>query len=97
MSCNKIQFSAHGLIKLTVRRIDAEDVIDVVRNGVVIFQYPKDKPYPSRLVLGWVGSGNSRKALHVVIAEDIINDKCIVVTAYWPDERIWLVDFKTKK
>ena len=97
MSCDSIKFSVHGLVKLTIREIDAEDVIEVVRNGVIIFQYTKDKPYPSRLVLGWIGSGHSKKALHVVVAEDIVNNKCIVVTAYWPDENIWLADFKTKK
>ena len=97
MPCDSIKFSVHGLIKLTARNIDAEDVIEVVRNGLIIFQYPKDKPYPSKLVLGWVGNAVSKKALHVVVAEDITNNKCIVVTAYWPDETIWLADFKTKK
>ena len=97
MPCDSIKFSVHGLIKLTVRDIDAEDVIDIVRNGVIIFQYPKDKPYPSKLVLGWVEIDSSKKALHVVVAEDIVNNKCIVITAYWPDETIWLADFKTKK
>jgi len=97
MACNTIQFSAHGLIKLTIRKIDAEDVIEVVKKGIVIFEYIKDKPYPSRLVLGWVNSGGSPKALHVVVAEDTINNKCIVVTAYWPDEKMWQTDFKQKK
>ena len=63
---------------------------------MIIFQYPKDKPYPSKLVLGWIGD-DKKKALHVVVAEDIVNNRCIVVTAYWPDENIWLTDFKTKK
>ena len=97
MPCDSIKFSVHGLIKLTVREIDVEDVIEVVRIGLIVFQYPKDKPYPSRLVLGWIGNDGNKKALHVVVAEDIINNKCIIVTAYWPDETIWLSDFKTKK
>ena len=33
MPCDSIKFSAHGLIKLTVRDIDVEDVIDVACNG----------------------------------------------------------------
>jgi hypothetical protein len=97
MSCDTIQFSAHGLIKMTERRIDVEDVMEIVRTGTSIFAYPKDKPYPSRLVLGWVEKGSSKKALHVVVAEDIDHNSCIVVTAYWPDEAIWLKDFKTRK
>lgn len=95
MACNRIKFSAHGLIKLTVRNIDAEDVIDVLMNGETIFEYPSDKPYPSRLVLGWVKS-SPEQALHVVVAEDAETDTCIVVTAYWPDKNMWERDYKTK-
>ena len=96
MACNKIQFSIHGLIKLTDRNIEAGDVVDVVRNGATIFDYPKDKPYPSRLVIGWVKVGENNKALHVVVAEDIISNNCVVVTAYWPDENKWQADFRAK-
>jgi hypothetical protein len=39
------------------RRITAEDVRAVVADGEVIQSYPEDKPYPSRLVLGWRGTG----------------------------------------
>jgi hypothetical protein len=96
MACNIIKFSAHGLIKLTIRKIDVEDVLEVVHKGNIIFEYPKDKPFPSRLILGWI-KNRQEKALHVVVAEDTTNNICIVVTAYWPDENMWQNDFKTKK
>lgn len=97
MACNNILFSAHGLTKLTVRDIDAEDVIAVAQNGVAIFQYPNDKPYPSRLMLGWLEREAGIIALHVVLAEDPQTETCIIITAYWPDDQIWMGDYKTKR
>lgn len=96
MACNRIKFSAHGLIKLTVRKIDANDIISVITTGETIFEYPADKPYPSRLVLGWVNKNNIKRALHVVVAEDSDSNTCIAITAYWPDENLWKGDYKTK-
>ena len=92
MACETVKFSAHGLIKLTIKAIDVEHVVEVIENGETIFEYPKDRPYPSRLMLGWISLGTSRRALHVVVAEDVEHSTCIVITAYWPDEQIWSGD-----
>ena len=52
-----------------------------------IKEYPDDKPYPSRLILGW----KEGKPLHVVAAETII------ITVYQPDPTLWNADFRSKK
>jgi hypothetical protein len=74
------------------RGITVEDVRSVVADGEVIQRYPDDKPYPSRLVLGWRGS----RPIHVVVAEDCDADILIVVTAYEPDPVQWDAAFKRK-
>ena len=74
------------------RRITVEDVQAAVTDGEVIQNYPEDKPYPSRLVLGWRGT----RPLHVVVAEDSEEGILIVVTAYEPDPIQWDSGFRRK-
>ncbi len=65
----------------------------IVARGETIAQYPDDKPYPSRLLLGLVGA----KFLHVVVALDVSVGDCVVVTAYEPAIMQWGADFRTRK
>lgn len=44
------------------RGLSVSDVRQALESGVIIEDYPEDLPYPSRLVLGRVGS----RAIHVV-------------------------------
>jgi hypothetical protein len=74
------------------RGITVEDIRSVVTNGEVIQDYPDDKPYPSRLVLGWRGT----RPIHVVVAGDSEAGILIVVTAYEPDPVQWDAGFKRK-
>jgi len=74
------------------RRISVEDVRTAITHGEVVQTYPDDKPYPSRLLLGWVGT----RPLHVVVAEDSEDGILIVVTAYEPDPIQWDSGFKRK-
>ena len=43
-----------SLGRILQRGIKREDVFKVLRNGEIIEEYPKDKPWPSALFLGWV-------------------------------------------
>jgi hypothetical protein len=72
------------------RRITVEDVRAVVSEGEVVQNYPDDRPYPSRLVLG----GRGTRPIHVVVAEDIEDGILIIVTAYEPDPIQWDSGFK---
>ncbi len=75
------------------RNIWEDEVIEAVRIGDLIAEYPGDSPYPSCLILG-----NSKgRPLHVVVAMDEARYTCHVITAYIPDPAIWTADFKTKK
>jgi hypothetical protein len=68
-------------------------VQDVLDHGTIIEEYPDDTPYPSRLVLGWVG----RRPIHVVAADDPASRTTIVITAYEPDRDVWEDDFRKRK
>jgi hypothetical protein len=74
------------------RRITVEDVRSVVTGGELIQNYPEDKPYPSRLMLGWRGT----RPIHVVVAEDSDAGILVVVTAYEPDPVQWDTAFRRK-
>jgi Domain of unknown function (DUF4258) len=93
MKCDSIIISEHGLVRLFERTIQVEDVRRVIEKGEVITDYPNDKPYPSCLLLGFVND----RPLHVVVAKDKLDGKCIVVTAYEPNLLVWEPNFKLKR
>lgn len=74
------------------RTISENDVRSVLIEGKTIPEYPDDKPYPSRLVLGWRGN----RPLHVVAAENAIENQLIVITAYEPDLAHWEEGFEKR-
>jgi hypothetical protein len=75
------------------RAIDKDSVVEVLRTGEVIAEYPDDEPYPSYLMLGFVRG----HPLHVVVAAEKGPDICHVVTAYDPDPAIWDNSFKNRR
>ena len=88
----KYIFRVHALKRMFERRVSVDEVQAVLRNGELIADYPDDTPYPSRLVLGWVG----RRPLHVVAAYNAVDDETIVATVYEPDPAAWNPDFRRK-
>ena len=93
LSCREIIYSGHAVRRLFERSLNIEDVVEVIRNGVVVADYPDDRPFPSTLLLGFVGS----VPLHLVVAFDIRVGRCHIVTAYVPDAVRWSEDFKTRR
>lgn len=75
------------------REIGVADIRRVLEAGEVIETYPDDKPYPSRLVLGWVGG----RPLHVVAADNTEADEIVVITVYQPDPTLWDRTFRRRK
>ena len=75
------------------RRIDVEDVRELLTNGETIEVYPQDTPYPSRLVLGWCRG----RPLHVVVADNAETRETIVVTVYEPDPEQWEPGFRQRR
>jgi hypothetical protein len=75
------------------RELGKDEIIKVVSAGEHIAEYPDDRPYPSSLILGYVGS----RPVHVVVAQDPQDDACYVVTAYVPDRSLWSDDFRIRR
>lgn len=61
-----VEWQRHALERMVERSIRRADVLEVVRSGEPIEIYPADRPFPSALFLGWIGT----RPLHVVAAFD---------------------------
>jgi len=93
MGTSRLIYRMHALRRMFERDIRAGDVERVVRSGEVIEDYRDDHPYPSRLLLGFVES----RPLHVVAAENRVNDETIIVMVYEPDRSYWDDAFRQRK
>jgi Domain of unknown function (DUF4258) len=93
MVCKETLFSDHAITQMFRRDISVDNVKFVIESGEVITAYPYDKPYPSYLILGYI----SDRPIHLVVGKDDDLGRCIIVTAYEPDETIWNAGFKSKK
>jgi hypothetical protein len=82
----------HALREMRREAIDLEDVREALRTGVIIESYLDDRPYPSRLMLGWSRS----RPIHIVAAERL-DGTIIVVTVYEPDPKLWQDDLRKRK
>ena len=93
MAVNRLVFRIHALKRMFQRSVSAADVRRVLETGETIETYPDDTPFPSRLVLGWVGA----RPLHVVAADNPQVEETIVITVYEPDPSEWEPGFKQRK
>jgi hypothetical protein len=90
---DRLIFRTHAIRRMFERRVSVEDVLQVLTTGVTIEDYPDDTPYPSRLVLGWIGS----RPIHVVVARNALVRETIVITVYEPDLLLWEPGFRQRR
>jgi hypothetical protein len=88
----KIIFRTHAVKRMFQRRVDEKDVRSVLETGEIIEVYSDDTPYPSCLILGWLGN----RPLHVVAADNTADDETIVITVYEPEQDKWTPNFKRR-
>ena len=93
MAGETLHFSRHAITQMFARRISRDDVVALVAGGETIERYDRERPYPSRLLLGFRGG----RPLHIVAADDRLELRTIVVTVYIPDPALWQADWKTRK
>ncbi len=93
MKARQLVFRVHAIQRMFQRGISVPQVRSVVESGEVVEQYPEDKPYPSRLLLGW----SDERPLHVVVADNPESSENIVITTYEPTERHWEPGFRRRK
>jgi len=90
----RLIFRYHAVQRMVQRGISLRDVRAALETGETIETYSDDAPYPSRLVLGWVGG---TRALHVVVADDVAANEVIIVTVYEPDLVTWQPGFRRRR
>ncbi len=86
-------FRVHALQRMFSREISDENVRYVIKKGEVIEDYPTDTPYPSKLILGWIGA----RPIHVVIAENKHQKELIIITVYEPSIDKWENGFRRRR
>jgi len=69
------------------------DILEAIRHGEVLAEYPKDIPYPSFLIL-WF---KDKKPIHVLVAVDKDEKTCYIITVYRPSADIWTEDFRRRR
>lgn len=89
----RLVFRVHAIQRMFSRQISDENVRYVVFKGETIENYPSDVPYPSKLILGWIGS----RPIHVVLAENSEQKELIIITVYEPNEDKWENGFRKRK
>ena len=89
----KLVFRVHALRRMFERNFSVDDIRAVIDDGETIEDYQGDKPFPSRLVLGWRGA----RPVHVVVADNLRQNELIVVTVYEPDPELWGADYKRRR
>ncbi len=70
-----------------------EEIYYSVLHGEIIEDYPRDKPYPSCLVLGRTFAG---VPVHSVWAYNDVSKWVVLITVYCPDPDRW-VDWRERK
>jgi hypothetical protein len=86
-------FRVHAIQRMFRRHFNEEDIRRSLESGEIIEEYSDDKPYPSRLVLGWIGS----RPVHLVVADNKDRQETIVITVYEPEQDKWEAGFKRRR
>ena len=50
MNCDHVMFTGHAVQRMFERRIQKEQIRDLLQSGEVIAEYPNDVPLPSSLL-----------------------------------------------
>ena len=84
--------TSHANRQCIERVIDSSDILEVIRHGEIIEDYPNDHPYPSCLMFSFPKPG---KPMHICCG--IGEGKIYIITAYYPTSEKWEEDMKTRK
>ena len=78
--------------KLRQRKIEAQEIEQVISTGEIIEDYPADPRGPSCLILGYTRKG---RPLHIVCGK--VQEELLIITAYEPSPEEWEPDWKTRR
>ena len=75
------------------RQIHPDLAKQIIVEGEVIADYPEDLPFPNVLLLGFIDS----QPVHAVVAQELTDGDCHLVTIYLPDPEILDETFKRRR
>jgi hypothetical protein len=83
----------HALERLIERNLRQRDVVEAIVGGEAVEEYSGDCPFPSALILGWVG----KRPIHAVVAWDAGSATAYIITVYVPDADHFEPDYRTRR
>ena len=88
-----ISFTLHAYDRMSERGVSRQEVLNAIKHGKLVEDYPEDRPFPSKLLLG----DSQGRPLHVVVAWDTRRSEWLVITVYFPDSGRWEQDWRTRR
>ena len=79
MQDHRVIFRVHAVQRMFERAVSEVDVRTILEQPIMVEEYPEERPYPTRLVLGWAEG----RPLHVLIAQPDPSTT-VVLTIYEP-------------
>lgn len=89
----RVVWRRHALERMLQREIKQADVKAVLVQNEQIETYPDDRPFPSALFAGEIGS----RTLHVVAALDEETSEVHIISAYEPDSEHFEENGRTRR
>ena len=86
LSTGRVRVSDHADEEAHNDGLSYEEIVDSVRRGEIIEDYPEDRPYPSCLVYGENQKG---EPIHSVWAYNEEKKATVLIAVYRPDPRRW--------
>ena len=93
IQAKRIRITDHADEETQADNLKYEEIYFSVLHGEIIEGYPKDKPFPSCLILGETFSG---EPIHSVWAYNEESKWVALITVYRPDQSLW-IDYKIRK
>jgi len=89
----KIIYRIHAIERMFERTIGTKDIRNALETGEDIEHYEDKAAYQGRLVLARRG----KRPLHIVAADNALENMVIIVTGYRPDRTRWTDDFRRRR
>ena len=81
-------------LRMYQRNIRVNEVEEALLSGEIIENYSESEPLPTYLILGYT---KKKKALHIVVGIDTIDEMIWAITAYEPSFGEWEEGFKKRR
>jgi hypothetical protein len=97
---DRVLYRDHGEERRREEVLSTADVRSILENGLELRRYPEDTPFESYLVLGWIdgparlGTYEKGRPIHVVAADDDVNEVTWIITIYEPAPEEWTDQFR---